>query len=85
MNVLKKYSIYHFADRIGISMKRLRANEKRCFEYQRKQQKNRVGAIVRKKVIVFLEEDIKSKTMPGKKDFITKKGLKNKNEFFQTV
>ena len=44
--------------------------------YIRKQQSNRIGVRLSHKIREFLQEDINSRTMPGKKDFISRKGFK---------
>ena len=44
--------------------------------YEREPQSNRIGVRGSKAITEFLEEDIKIRTLSGKKDFIAKKGLK---------
>ena len=81
-DLLKKYNLSHLAIRLGVSGKRLRSNSKRDAKmiYDRKPQSNIIGVRVGKSIKDFLEEDINSRTLPGKKDYIVRKGLRRQKK-----
>lgn len=77
--ILKKYNLMSAANELlGITQKRLKFNslKQNRDKYSRRKYKNALSERVKERVRLFLEEDINSRMMPGKKDTITRKKLK---------
>ena len=79
-NVLKKYGLLgsSMKDFLGVGHRRIASNRTRSdrLVYEKKPRKDRKKVTVGQRVIRFLEQDINSRVMPGKKDTITRKKLK---------
>lgn len=81
--LLKKYRLLKMAQReFGFSHKRMKNNRKRttALTYTRKKQKNSISPATEEIIKQLLERDENSRALTGKKDTVTKKKGKVKND-----
>jgi len=80
---LNKYKLGFMSRSIVSKHLNRKFREHKVLAYERRERASAIGASGKDDVVAFLEEDINSSVAPGKKDCITKKGVKKQKRYMR--